>query len=40
VAVSEIIVDRLSKLELHYPKLTHEQQDGLKVTREQLLAEG
>jgi PPK2 family polyphosphate:nucleotide phosphotransferase len=40
VAVSEIIVDRLSKLELHYPKLTHEQRDGLKVTREQLLAEG
>ncbi|HNS99762.1 MAG TPA: polyphosphate kinase 2 family protein [Polyangiaceae bacterium] len=38
VAVSEIIVDRLSKLDLHYPKLTDQQIEDLKLIREQLLS--
>jgi len=40
VAVSEIIVHRLSKLDLHYPKLSNQQQDDLRVVREQLMADG
>jgi PPK2 family polyphosphate:nucleotide phosphotransferase len=39
VVVSEIIVDRLQKLELHYPKISDAQRANLKAVREQLLAD-
>ena len=39
VVVSEIIVQRLSKLDLQYPKLGQEQKDELRKVREQLISE-
>lgn len=39
VVVSEIIVDRLQQLELHYPKVSDEQRASLRTVREQLLAD-
>jgi len=39
VVVSEIIVQQLSKLDLHYPKLSEQQQHDLGMVREQLLAD-
>ena len=40
VVVSEIITQRLKKLDLHYPKVTAEQRAKLQEVREQLLSDG
>ncbi len=40
VVVSEIITQRLKKLDLHYPKVTDEQRAKLQEVREQLISDG
>ena len=40
VAVCEVIFQRLSKLDLHYPKLSTQQLDDLRIVREQLTTDG